>query len=280
MLEIFSIFFNQTTFSQKKFISSITVLFGLLSPGLIGLAIWFKQPIFYCKNSQGVKFECTQEQACSGEYLYWVDYAKSPLSIATELSIFCGYRYMKRVLVSCYFFGGVIGCIMNIAVYVPARGRKLALGCLGLLQGLTNLGMVLCGDQAEIMMFLLGFLSFTWIIMHSYSFMIMNENFKGDVAKSVIMIMMVFWGISGIIYSILAYFFDASYKILFFLLAVIGIVDSIYLLFLRLESEPVALTKKVFIYKNFKNNCIFIIFFFHFFNSMETFAQALKKYGL
>lgn len=245
MISIFSIFFNQTTFSQKRFILSINILFGLLSPGLLGIAIWFKEPIFSCK-SDNKTFECTQEIACSGLYKYHIDYSKSPLSIATELELVCDRRYLKRFLISCYFLGGLIGCFFNILVHIPAKNRKLAISLVGILYGLANLGMVFFAHNLDILPIFMATISFSWIVMHPFCFMIMNENFQGDLTKSVIMIMMLFYGATGIIYSTVAYFLNASYIVLFTLIGILVIADSLYLLLSQSVTEPKPLAKKVF----------------------------------
>ena len=149
------------------------------------------------------------------------------------------------MLISAYFLGGVFGCILNILVYVPAKKRKITVSCLGMIHALANLGIFLFPEDIGVLPIFFALLSFTWIIIHSYCFMIMNENFQGDVAKSVIMIMMLCWGFSGILYSFISYVFNANYQILFFLIGLITIVDSVYLFFHKPQSEPRALSKSV-----------------------------------
>jgi len=241
MRSIFEIFFNQTTLQQKKLIISITIIFGLLSPGLIGLAVWFKEPFLQCQTSPDSPFfNCNQEIACSDQIIsFSIDEDRSPDSLATKLSLVCDRKSFKRMLISAYFFGGVLGCIVNILIYVPAKKRKIAVSVLAMI------GMALLPSDISVIAILLAAISFTWIIIHSYCFMIMNENFQGDLAKSVIMIMMIFWGFSGIVYSLFAYIVNANYNILFLLIGVIGLVVGGYLMLYRPDKEPRALSKMV-----------------------------------
>ena len=258
MRSIFELFFNSTSLQQKKLIISITVIFGLLSPGLIGIAVWFKEPFLQCQSTEGSEFyDCSQEIACSHQvYSYFIEEDKSPDSLGTKLSLICDRKSIKRMLISAYFFGGVLGCVINILVYIPAKRRKLVVGILGILHALANLGIALLPSDILLLAILLAALSFTWIIIHSYCFMVMNENFQGDLAKTSIMIMMIFWGFSGIVYSFVAYVVNANYYILFLLLGIIGLVAGIYLVLFRPDTEPKALSKMVLFFfsssKSFK----------------------------
>lgn len=246
MNSIFSLFLHETTLNQKKLIVSVSIIFGLLSPGLIGLAIWFKEPTLLCINPLTREtFTCPQTQACSGEYEYEVDIINSAESVAKKLMLVCDRKYLKRMLISCYFFGGVCGCIANILVIIPATSRKLAFSILGIIHALANLGIVSFPDKIEAIAVFYAMISFTWIILHSYGFMIMNENFQGDMAKSVVMIMMLTWGLFGIVYSFVAYTINGNYQLLFLIIGSIALLDAIYLFLFTPEKEPRSLKKVI-----------------------------------
>ena len=146
MPSVFSVFFKETTFSDKKYIIIISILYAILCPGLIGIAVWFKEPALVCKSIKApdeAPFSCTQETACQADlYTYQIDYSRSSPSIATKMEIVCSKKNLKRAFLSAYFFGGVLGCLANIFVYIPAKGRKYAQSILGFAHAFANFGIM------------------------------------------------------------------------------------------------------------------------------------------
>lgn len=247
MAGVFSVFFTQTTFSEKRFILFISVLYAILCPGLIGIAVWFKEPSLLCvaKNDvNGTVFPCSQNIACKNEYNFTIS-ENSSESLSKNLEIICERKGLKRGFLSSYFFGGVLGCLTNTFIYVPARFRKTVLSTLGIIHGIANFGILFSFGNIAFMAMSFGLLSFTWIIIHAYCFMSMNEAFSGDTTKSSIVIMMLTWGAFGVGFSGWSYIIDANYYLIFFVNGCIAIGDSVFLFLFKLDRELKVLAKTV-----------------------------------
>lgn len=123
---LISIFWNHTNAAEKKLLFSISLMYSFFCSGISGMALWFISPAFVCyKNDKS--FICNENDICLIDSFDIL----GPISLLRELNLFCDRRYIKRILLSLIFFGGFLGCFLNITVYVPAKMRKKVLSLLG-----------------------------------------------------------------------------------------------------------------------------------------------------
>lgn len=123
---LISIFWNQTNTAEKKLLFSISLMYSFFCSGISGMALWFLSPTFLCFKD-GKSFLCSENDICSIDSFEIL----GTVSLLRELDLFCDRRYIKRILLSLIFFGGFLGCFVNMSIYVPARLRKKVLSLLG-----------------------------------------------------------------------------------------------------------------------------------------------------
>ena len=245
---IFSIFLNQATRNQKQMITTLCLLFAFCSSAFIGIPIWFEEPKLLCLNPQNQYFSCTEEQMCTQHFPYKIDPVLSAVTLVSELNLLCERKYIKRLLLTVVYLGGFIGAIMNFLIYVKPASRKRALACLGILFSLANYFLILFSGSEYMVGVCLAIISFTSIIGNAYGFIIINEYFAGDLAKTATIFMRLFWGVFGICFGAFCYIIHSNWKLLFLTMGSLVLMDSLYLLLFKSETEiKEGLTKGVHI---------------------------------
>ena len=135
----------------------MSLLYGILSPQIMGVTLWFQQPVLLCPSlspppSSSLlppsssfptpSYEyCSEIEACSSRN-YLIS-ASSPSSLSSALSLVCEDSVFKRIFTSSFFFGNFLGCVFNVFVTLPTKHRKTIVAVFALLNCLTNFLMVL-----------------------------------------------------------------------------------------------------------------------------------------
>jgi hypothetical protein len=88
-------------------------------------------------------------------------------------------------------------------------------------------------------------MAFSWIILFSNSFLIVNENFTPEVAKAAIILMVLIWGVFGAVMTGLAYFSNSNFKLLFLLNGVVMGISGILLMWKSTQGIPIHIKKEV-----------------------------------
>ena len=234
---IFTIFINQSTRNEKQMITTLCLLLAFCSSAFIGIPIWFEEPKLLCLSADKITYlPCTEEEMCSKKLIYMIDPQISPISLVSELNLLCERKYIKRLLLTVIYFGGCLGAFMNFLIYIRPISRKKALACLGLVFASANY-LIIFFRSSEIMIgFCLAIISFTSIIGNAYGFIIINEYFAGDLAKTATIFMRLFWGIFGIFFGGFCYLIQSNWKMLFLTMGTLVMIDSLYLLFFKSET--------------------------------------------
>ena len=233
-LSFLSVFYSHSTFGEKKFILTISLMYGVLAPALTGIAVWFKVPQLICTNSEGESFSCVEKEACNSGYGIAIS-DESSASIASSLAIICENMSMKKMILQAYFLGGVLGCLSNIFLPIPPNKRKMALVFIGFLHAAANFSIVFNSTNLYYLQCSFGLLSFSMMILHSNLPLILNESFVGDLAKASISLSLLAWGFVGICFSAMSYFNDADFNRGF---SVMGFLTMACSLHLFLIDEP------------------------------------------
>lgn len=229
MQKIKKIFSKETTFEEKLLILKICLAYGSCSICFNGIAFWFQTPELYCRDHETLKKSvCSEEFACNNPYVtLHINRKSGPYSLTGEFSLICDNKIYQRMLMSALFFGGLLGCLMNAIIIIHPRKRKLAISVLCMTIMFAKIGVVLLNDNFYFLGFFLGLISFSAIILNSYSFALLNENFVGEVAKISTVMMSIIWGCFGIAYSVFCYLISSDWRIIFIMGAIIFLFLSI-----------------------------------------------------
>ena len=249
---IFNIFYHQATKNEKSMIISLCLLYSFCSSGIIGLPLWFIEPKLLCQNPENSLFySCSEADMCSNSLIYEIDWTSSPSTLVSQLNLFCDRKLIKRLILSMIFFGGFVGCLTNFLIYIKPEKRLKVLACLGILFALSNY-LILFFSHSEIIVGIsLASMMFACMIGNAYGFIIINEYFSGDLAKTATILMTLTWGTFGICFGFFAYLIHSNWKLLFFTMGTLVILDSLYLLGFKNEKgikETLSKAVNIFIF--------------------------------
>ena len=238
----FTILF-QTTPSQKILIFFLLLLFscsGILS---VCLALLFKEPLIYCIDPiTKISFECSEITACTHEYAFYIDKEAGPHSFSSQYELICEGSAQKRLALTCIFFGYLLAAIMQTVYLINPSQRRLFIGLGGYAMGIGYFIMLLInwfdGDFVAIAwLFLLP--GFGSVIVITYVYIFINENFKGELCSVLIIMLDAAWGVSGISFAVLGYVVRCDWRIILGLCSTIMFVGSSYLLFAKKPLETI-----------------------------------------
>ena len=234
MKKLHRIFFQETSFSDKLLIIHICLIYAVCSSCFIGIAVWFRQPELLCRDHKTLQQSvCNEEFACKNPKVSFHINKLGPKTLAWELALICEHKFIQRLLISTIFFGGFLGCLMNVLIYVPATKRKAALALLCLIMASAKVGTLLLSPNIYFVGLCLGIVSFCAIIINSYCFALINEIFTGEVSKIATVLMTLAWGTFGIIYAGFSFYIDSNWRIIFAAVSLILFFIAVSLLFLE-----------------------------------------------
>lgn len=230
---VFSIFYYNSTSNEKKLILSVSFICALFSMGIIGIPVWFKKPGFLCSSDS---IECEESDYCENVLKgIPAQVSHQVQSLSYELNLFCENQYKKRMMLSWIFFGGLIGCLLNIMIYIRSESRKMVFSILGILYGFCHFGIVFFIDNDLIVSICLMVMAMCIMIGNSYGFTIINEYLSGDLAKSSTILFTLTKGLMGIVFALFCFIINASAKVLFLVLGIPTFILSIFLLIYKNE---------------------------------------------
>lgn len=244
-----SIFYTHSTFSEKKFILTVSMMYGLIAPSLMGFGIWFMRPHIQCKKSPTDEYhDCLDSEFCGDLSSYIFRFlGDSVPSLSATVGLVCE---MRKNLLESYFFGGIMGCLANIVLPIPPNKRKLALVFFGLVHALANFSIVLFYENRSLLQLSLLILAFSLMILHANCPLIINEAFVGDLARSSISVLLMFWGLMGLTFVGWAYINNSDFYRGFVFMGVLHFVNSLHL---YLQDEPevhdILATKVIFFFR-------------------------------
>lgn len=225
-----STFYTHSTFSEKVFIINVSIMYGLIAPALVGISVWFKAPHLICfLEETGQQVPCPDHTGCHLTPEYYVKIAEdSSPSLAATLGLFCE---MRKVYLQSYFLGGILGCLANIFLPIPANKRKLALVFFGFVHAIANFSIVFNYTNKHNLQLSLGLLAFSLMILHSNCPCIIHDVFFGELAKAAMTICLMCWGLLGIFFALISYVNDADFHRGFTILGCLTLANSIHLMY-------------------------------------------------
>ncbi len=274
-ISIFTIFSTQATRNEKIMIISICFLYASFSPAILGLPLWFQSPTLLCSqintnefpNTINNQFYCTEEEMCTNNLLFQIDWSISPSTLLTQLSLFCERTLIKRLILSMIFFGGFAGCFVNFLIYVNPEKRLKVFASLGLLFGFFNYVILFFSHSEFVVGISLSFMSFTYLMNSAYVFIMVNEYFSGDLAKAATILIKLSCAFFGIIFAFFAYLINSDWRVLFFTNGTLVLLGSSFLLFFKSQKgikETLSKAVCMYIYINIRYLLKFLCYFYIF----------------
>ena len=242
---IFSIFYSDATLNEKKMIICICFLNAFFSTAIIGIPVWFKQPEYTCLTTSETTI-CHQDDICLNDPSNLTATTKS---LVYDLVLICERQYKKRWLLTLVFFGGLLGCLFNISVYIRSERRKTVLSIIAYMFSFAHIMIFLFTTNEVIVGTCLMIIAAGVMIGNSYGFTIINEYLSGEVAKASTIFLSLTRGMFGIFFALFCYFIDASARILFISIGIAVFLLASYLY--RYENEKGIkdkMIKSVYIY--------------------------------
>lgn len=217
---IFS-FFNKVSFNKKYSFFSLATFFSCGSIYMVSIAILFKQPTILCLNDMNEpldnSFECSEIDACSGKFFYFIEQNNNPHSLTTEYELICENSSKKRLALTLIFFGYLSAAILQFIFVIQAAQRKTFLFCGGI--GIaTSLFLLILFNWLNLdfvyfsAVFFLGGLSLIYV--NTYSYIFINENFKEEMIPFATLFLSTIWACFGIMIAILGIIFNGNWKVL------------------------------------------------------------------
>lgn len=231
-----SVFLTHSTLSEKRFILTVAILYGLVTPSLIGMAVWFKTPRLLCRpqNSESDYVACYEKDFCHSQVELSIKVAEdSSPSLSATMGFLCDIE--KKALLKTYFFGGILGCLANIFLPLSAKKRKSAIVLFGFLHSLANFSVIFQYESMEILHLSFGLVAFSLMIFYANCPLLINEAFVGDMAKAAVTIVQIGWGIVGLSYVCWSYLVNADFYQCF---TFVGFMTFLTSLHLMLQKQP------------------------------------------
>ena len=111
--------------SDKILVFLISLLYSSTSILSVTLPILFKDPIIYCENPiDKTLFICSEEIACSNEFIFFIDKKNGPKSFSSEYELICDNSSLKRLALTFYYLGYLVAAILQIIIVIEDTKKK------------------------------------------------------------------------------------------------------------------------------------------------------------
>lgn len=199
--------------SDRKVSFLLIFLFSASASIMLGVPIMFKEPLIYCQDHQNNTFVCSESDACSGNFNYFIDKVNGPKSFTSDFELICENSAGKRFALTMNFFGFFVGCLFITFFVVSASRRKLFICLTSIIYGLSLILMLFFPESLFLISILLFVVSFCFIYINAYIYVFITENFIGDLASSMMILVNIGIAIAGISFAIFAFFINSNWKI-------------------------------------------------------------------
>ena len=190
-------------------------LFAASASISLGVPIMFKDPLIYCIDKDNNKYICSEVEACSNNdnISYYIDKINGPRSFTTDFELICENSAQKRFALLLNFLGFFVGCIVITFFVIGASIRKRMISLYSIIYGISLLLMLVLSDSLFVISILLFISSFCFICCNAYIYVFITENFIGDLASSLMILVNVGWALAGIFFAIFAYFINSDWRL-------------------------------------------------------------------
>lgn len=230
--------FQSCTAKEKTMSLILIFMFASSASIMIGVPIIFKEPIIYCFDSltPNNTYICTEQEACSGGH-YFIDKVNGPKSLSTEFELICGNSSGKRFALTMSFFGFLVGCTVCTFIKIGPSSRKIFTSICGILYGVAMILIIFFENSLPIISLLLFMISFLFTFVNAFIYVFITENFVGDPASALMILVNIGWAFNGAFLAILAFLVASNFKIVLGLSGLIMVVVSFMFLIIRWEKS-------------------------------------------
>ena len=231
--------FLESSLSTKKLILSLTCLFCMAGSLCLGLPILFKEPAIFCKFHENDSFEkCSEIKACQS-LIYEIDYVDGPQSLSTKYNLICDRSVLKKWTLTMNYVGGFTAEICLTIFLISSYYRKLFISMADLILGCSFAAILIFQNSFYIMTAMIFLGSFCCVYINTYSYMFVNETFKGDINGFCIFLFCVVWAAFGMLLAIIGYLSDSNWKVYSFTISVICYCSFMAFIFCKIVKENV-----------------------------------------
>lgn len=223
--------------NDRKAAYILIYLFSASASILLGVPIMFKEPLIYCIDNDNTKFVCSEVEACSGDFRYFIDKENGPKSFTSDFELICENSSGKRFALSLNFFGFFVGCLFITFFVVSPANRKKIISLTSFLYGASFIAMLFLSDSLFLISILLFAVAFCFVYVNAYIYVFITENFVGDLASSMMILVNLGLAIAGIFFSIFAFFVNSNWKIFLGVSGILMVVGGIYFWFMNYEKN-------------------------------------------
>lgn len=224
---------------QYKTLATISIIYSLSCTTQMSFPILFKEAKLLCSNSSNPeqKYNCYEYQICENKIDYIIDRENGPKSLISQFNLICENKNLHRTSLSIVFSISLLAVFVNIIMVMGPQKRKSFYSLCGILVGSSLLLSVYFSNDLLLISIFLGFANFGYILILTYSFLLINDLFEEEANKVGFGILHILWGLIGVIYSLIAFVSNSNWIILNTITGIPLILSSIVLILIDEDSD-------------------------------------------
>lgn len=237
--QIFS-YFSKFSSHEKKLLLCIALIYSLSCTTQISFPILFKAPKLICIDKTNIKeYECFEEQICKNDnnMQFRIDRDNGVKSLMADFQMICENQFMYRKCLSIIFGISLIAVFLNFLIILPIHKRSVFFSVCGLFTGISLLLSICYAKDVILISIFIGFASLGYILILTYSFLIINDHFEGERARIAFGFTHIVCGIIGVFYSFLGFLTQSDWIFLNYIVGIPLILISIALIILDEDLE-------------------------------------------
>lgn len=233
-------YFSKFSAHEKKLLLCIALIYSLSCTTQISFPILFKAPKLIClDNDNKIEYECFEEQICKKEknIQFRIDRENGVKSLMADFQMICENQFLYRKCLSIIFGISLIAVFINFLIILPAHKRSVFFSLCGLFTGISLLLSICYATDVILISIFIGFASFGYILILTYSFLIINDHFEGERARIAFGFTHLVCGIIGVFYSFLGFLTQSDWIFLNYIVGIPLILTSITLIIVDEDLE-------------------------------------------
>lgn len=237
-MSFFIILTSRFSLQEYYLLLCISIIYALACTTQFAFPIIYKEPQLLCfdNTSPNNYSTCYEKQVCSSNITYKIN-ELGPKSLSAQFSLICDKRLEKSTSLTIIFGVSLLGVFFNIITILSPKWRKNFYSFCGIIIGMSLLLSVHFSNNLNTVSFFLGIASSGYILILTYSFLLINDLFEDDTAKVSFGVLNICWGIFGVLYTLIGWWTNADWKILNIITGIIIMISSVILNILEEDQE-------------------------------------------
>ena len=227
----YNVLISRFSAQEYKLLMCISIIYGLACTTQIAFPIIFKEPKLLCGDptNPSTLQTCYESQVCNTNTSFIIDKINGPRSLSTQFELICDRKSEQRISLSIIFGVSLLGVLLNLLTILKPIWRKNFYSFCGIVIGSSLLFTVYFGNNLWLISFFLGLASLGYILILTYSFLLINDFFEDDTAKVSFGVLNICWGALGVAYAFIGMWTNADWKTLNIITGIPIIIASIIL---------------------------------------------------